>query len=359
MKITVILCTYNRCQSLAKALESLAASKLTESVEWEVLVVDNNSSDQTEEVVRGFCRRYPGRFRYLFEPQQGLSSARNAGIRESKSEILAFTDDDVTVEPTWIRNLTAALDSGKWAGAGGRTLVEETFLPPDWMTMGGPHSLGDALAALFDLGLEPYELDRPPYGANMAFRKEMFEKRGLFRTDLGASPNRDIPRSNEDTEFGRRLMAAGEKLRYEPSAVVYHPVLENRIQKSYFLTWFFDYGRAMVREWECGPDILGISRRCFTFFRFVGISLPEAILRWMVTLNPKRRFFRKCRVWTTAGQIVEIYRQWQSARRRSNCSIQGQNHASVPKLSDLVVTSRSPGEKATSRSEVSGQQPCG
>jgi glucosyl-dolichyl phosphate glucuronosyltransferase len=325
MKITVIVCTFNRCHSLAKALQSVATSRLPESVEWEVLVVDNNSSDQTREVVQGFRSRYPGRFRYLFEPQQGLSCARNAGIRESNSEILAFTDDDVTVEPTWVQNLTSALDGGKWAGAGGRTLLAETFSPPDWMAIEGPQSLGDALAALFDLGPEQRELPRPPYGANMAFRRGIFEKHGLFRTDLGASPNRDVPRSNEDTEFGRRLMAAGEKLRYEPSAIVYHPIVENRMQKSYFLSWFFDYGRAMVREWGSGPDILGISRRCFTFFKFIGTVLPKAILRWMVTLNPQQRFFHKCWVWATAGQIVEIRRQWHHARRRSNFSVSEQS----------------------------------
>src|ERR1019366_3158512 len=109
MKTTVIVCTYNRCQVLAKTLESVAASKVPDSVEWEVLIVDNNSSDQTREVVEDFCRRYPGRFRYLFERRQGLSSARNAGIRESQSEILAFTDDDATVEPDWLWNLTSAL----------------------------------------------------------------------------------------------------------------------------------------------------------------------------------------------------------------------------------------------------------
>ena len=84
MKITLILCTYNRCQTLAKALGSVAASTLPDSLKWEVVVVDNNSTDQTREVIEDFCRRHPGRFRYVFEPQQGLSHARNAGIREAQ-----------------------------------------------------------------------------------------------------------------------------------------------------------------------------------------------------------------------------------------------------------------------------------
>ena len=119
MKITVILCTCNRCQSLAKALESIAASALPASVDWDVLVVDNNSSDQTRQVVEDFRQRYPGRFRYLFEPQQGKASALNAGIRAAHADVLAFTDDDVTVEATWLQNLTVNLRNKEWTDAEG------------------------------------------------------------------------------------------------------------------------------------------------------------------------------------------------------------------------------------------------
>src|SRR5271163_1575532 len=108
MKITVILCTYNRAHSISMALESVLASVLPPDVEWEVLVVDNNSKDQTRAVANEFCIRHPGRVRYLFEEHQGLSNARNAGIREARGEIIAFTDDDVTVDSTWLQNLTAS-----------------------------------------------------------------------------------------------------------------------------------------------------------------------------------------------------------------------------------------------------------
>jgi glycosyltransferase involved in cell wall biosynthesis len=300
---------------LAKALNSLAASTLPGSVEWEVLVVDNNSTDRTAEVVANASKQHPGRFRYIFEPQQGLSHARNAGVREARGEVLAFTDDDVTVEPTWLYNLTASLHDGEWAGAGGRTIPSEPFSPPNWLPLQGPYDMGAALAALFDLGPEPCKLKRPPYGANMAFRKEMFAKYGLFRTDLGASPNREVPGVDEDIEFGGRLMAAGERLRYEPSAVVYHPILEQRLRKSHFLGWFYDYGRAMARRWDCGPDIFGISRRCFTFFKFMGTYLPLNILVWSFTLNPQRRFFRKCWVWATIGQIKELGHQCRGPKK--------------------------------------------
>src|ERR1041384_8686802 len=107
MKITVVVCTYNRCESLPKTLESLMTLTVPEAIPWEILVVDNNSKDATREVVKEFCRRAPDRARHLFESQQGLSNARNAGIREARGEILAFTDDDVTVRPHWLPSLTA------------------------------------------------------------------------------------------------------------------------------------------------------------------------------------------------------------------------------------------------------------
>jgi glucosyl-dolichyl phosphate glucuronosyltransferase len=312
--ITVIICTYNRCQSLAKALESAAALRLPESDRWEVLVVDNNSTDRSREVVEDFCRRYPDRFRYLIERQQGKSYALNAGVQEASGDALAFMDDDVAVERSWLQNLITPLNSDEWTGAGGRILLDPSFSPPPWLGLKEPWNLSGVLAQ-FDLGDTPRQLDRAPYGANMAFRKQMFSKYGGFRTDLGPRPGTQI--RGEDTEFGRRLLAAGERLRYEPSATVYHPVPEERVRKSYFLSWYFDHGRAMVREWPRAPNILGIPRRFFTFFKLIGTRLPGGALIWAITRNRKERFFRKCWVWVTAGQVAEIYRQWRAAGARA------------------------------------------
>jgi len=221
----------------------------------------------------------------------------------------------VTVAPTWLQNLTARLNNdGEWAGAGGRTLLAHPFSPPPWLGLEEPYNLGGALAALFDVGDRPCRLTRAPYGANMAFQKKMFEKYGTFRTDFGRCGKRML--SNEDTEFGWRLLDGGERLRYEPAAIVYHPVPEDRTHQSYFLKWYFNYGRATVREWRRGPDIWRIPRRCFTFFKLLGVVLPVRTLRWVVTRNPQRRFFYRCSAWMTIGQIQEIYRQWRNAKAR-------------------------------------------
>jgi glucosyl-dolichyl phosphate glucuronosyltransferase len=299
MKITVVLCTYNRCQILAKALDSIAASTVPRSVGWEVLVVDNNSRDQTPDVVEDFRRRYPGRFRYLLERQQGKSYALNTGIREAQGDVVAFVDDDVTVEPTWLENLTNALDGVEWAGAGGRIILQWPPVIPRWLSVEGPlarHALPG-----FDQGQDAKQLIGPPFGTNMAFRKEMFEKYGRFRTDLGPTPDSEI--RGEDTEFGRRLVAAGERLRYEPSAVVYHPVPENRISKKHLLRWWFDNGRADAREFP----VQAVPEAC---------RLARWAVAWTVAFEPRVRFHHKLVVWEKAGRLAEWYRQLLDAKRR-------------------------------------------
>jgi glucosyl-dolichyl phosphate glucuronosyltransferase len=300
MKITVIICTYNRCQELSRTLDSVSQSILPACVPWDVLVVDNNSSDHTRSVIETFCRRNPGRFLYLFEPKPGKSYALNSGVRNASGDVLAFLDDDVTVSPTWLQSLTQSLDTGEWSGAGGRIILQWPSQLPAWLSTEGPYSRHCFPG--FDQGDEAKALEGPPFGTNMAFRREMFDRYGGFRTDLGPSAIKDIPPHSEDTEFGRRLIAGGESLRYEPSAIVYHPVAETRINRDYFLRWRYDLGRANIRT-------LGIRSGAKRFVGGVPCYLIRGLAawtcRWMVSLGPSQRFSRKIVVWEKAGEIVE------------------------------------------------------
>ena len=299
MYITVILCTYNRCDSLARTLDSILMSTLPESFEWEILVVDNNSSDQTSRVVESFCQKHPGRIRYLFEPCQGKSYALNSGITRSNGDILAFVDDDVSVEPMWLNNLTSVLHDDKWAGSGGRILPVRGYLPPPWLALDGPYNLLGALCAYFNPGDSPGELRSPPIGANMAYRKEMFDRYGLFRTDLGPRPGSEI--RHEDTEYGCRLIDGGEHICYVPSAVVYHEIHEKRVQKDFFLAWWFDFGRGSVRGKKNNLT-------CVQGMIIIVLAL-QAVLRWSLTRDPQRRFYCKCRLWCAVGKLIEGRRQ--------------------------------------------------
>jgi glucosyl-dolichyl phosphate glucuronosyltransferase len=301
LQITVILCTHNRARTLVTALESIAGQTVPQSVGWDILVVDNNSTDGTRRVVEGFQRRYPDRFHYFLEKQQGISHARNSGIREARGEILAFIDDDETAASDWLQNLTANLHHGEWSGAGGRILPRWNCPRPMWLS--DQSALTMAPLAMFDLGTKEGPLTETPFGANMAFRKEVFSVCGGFRTDLGRVGKGML--SGEDSEFGRRVIAAGKRLRYEPSAVTYHPVEEYRLHKRYFLQWWFNKGRSDVREF-------GTHAKSLHFFGIplrVIRGLVAETARWLIAVKPSQRFMCKLRVWASAGQISEHYYQ--------------------------------------------------
>ncbi len=315
MDITLIVCTYNRCDSLRTLLESVAQSVMPNGVEWEVLIVDNNSSDRTREVVEDFSRRHANRFRYLFEPRQGKSFALNSGIRDARGEILAFTDDDVTVDPNWLQNLTSSLHTNEWAGAAGRVLRTWSCSPPRWLSLEPRYAkIGWALVS-FDLDREAGDLPSvyPPVGANMAFRKEMFSRHGGFRTDLGPRGNetgnfslwKDVPIGGvwEDTEFGQRLTDRGERLRYEPSAVVYHPVPEHRLTKDYFLSWWSRRGRDTNLLLRNRGPVWGIPWHYFRVAKMAVLLLGNT-LAWLTAVKPYRRFYYKVLAWEMAGAIM-------------------------------------------------------
>lgn len=306
MDISVIVCTYNRFRLLANALESVAKSEVPDGILWEILVIDNNCTDGTPAVVERFCNAYPTRFRYKFEPQPGKSYALNTGIREARGSVIAFMDDDVTVEANWLWSLTQRVLKGAYSGAGGRILADRDFSAPNWLSIDEPFDLRGILA-LFDLGDEPRDLDRPPIGTNMAYRKSVFEAYGGFRVELGPRPGSEI--RSEDFEFGRRVLGEGVKIRYEPAAIVYHRIPDERLNQHYFLRFFFDLGRADTIEFSARrPDILGIPRPVLTFLKTTLYLLPKRTLDWQCTFEPRRRFYRKCWVWRTFGEIGELLR---------------------------------------------------
>ena len=301
MNTTVVVCTFNRCQSLATVLESLAFQVMPETIAWEIVVIDNNSTDRTREIIEDAVRKWPGRFRYIFEHRQGLSFARNRGISEARGSVIAFTDDDVKINRDWLCNLTSNLHTGEWAGAGGRIVSAWEKPIPDWMSLQDPDTMGPF--AVFDFGESPKPLSRPPYGANMAFRGEVFQKYGGFRTDLGRSGTNLHGR--EDTEIGDRLLAAGERLRYEPLAVVIHPAPESRMTKNFVLRWWFWFGYGEVVQMG-PPSSSRWTLRGVPLYLFRRIA--RWALQWIVTFSPPRRFACKRNVWYLAGIVFACHR---------------------------------------------------
>ncbi len=205
----------------------------------------------------------------------------------------------------------------------GTNLSPKEFSPAPWLALQGLWSQGGALCAHFDFGDIPGELkEKGPYGTNMAFRKEMFEKHGGFRVDLGRCGDSLI--GNEDTEFGRRLMAAGERLRYEPSAIVYHSIAEERLNKSTFRSWWFAFGRAQMREKGAAAEGIGNPALLFQSSEHCFASLLPQIVRSLLARDPQERFSRQCNAYGIAGTMTEI---WNMARNGRYTARPQQTHA--------------------------------
>lgn len=235
MDISVIVCTHNRSESLPKTLASIAASEVPGSIEWELLVVDNNSNDGTRSLAENFARTSVLNARVLFEPRPGLSFARNLGVNESLGQIIAFTDDDVHVSTHWIAEIQKGFDAYQPACMGGRILRDPTLPLPDWWDYGWRSVL-----CHFDRGNEVAVAgsdDRAEYawGANISFHRSVFEKYGLFRTHLGRTP--DTLGLGEDSELVLRLRHNGERVIYYPPAVVVHSPSTDRLTKDYLRRW--------------------------------------------------------------------------------------------------------------------------
>jgi len=296
MNISVVLCTYNRAESLRRTLCSLSAMRVPANLQWEVLVVDNNSSDHTRDVTEMAGGQLP--CRYLFEGRQGKSFALNTAIPQARGEIVAFTDDDVQLDRGWLVEIKRAFELFDCIGIGGKIIPVWNCEKPRWLEEEGPYKLAAAIVRL-DLGEEACELQQPAFGANMAFRRTAFEKYGLFKENLGPNPRNMI--RGEDSEFSWRVIQGGEKLMYGPRVVVYHPVDEKRTTKKYFVSWYFNYGRALVRA--NGVPLQAI--RYFGVPRYLFRQFGKEFLKWTCCLQSKRRFYYKLQVSFNAGAIVE------------------------------------------------------
>lgn len=207
MKFTLAVCTYNRAALLTQALDSLAACRAPAD-EWELLLIDNNSGDYTRAVAESFLPRLP--LRYIFEPIQGLSTARNRALRECRGDVLLFTDDDVRFDVDWLQRYQHAFSAQLGAGwFGGRIRPLWRDGSPAWLQDEGM-ALIAGLMVRYDLGAvdRPFlSADPTPFGASFALRRSAFELTGEFRTDLGV--NGSTPGRGEEAEYLLRLKQAG------------------------------------------------------------------------------------------------------------------------------------------------------
>lgn len=300
--MTVIISTYNRSESLARAVRSVLTQEANSPL-FEVVVVDNNSSDGTAQVVRDL-QAQDARVRYVFEGRQGLSYARNRGIEEARAPILAFTDDDVRVAPDWVAEIVRAFDRHPDVDfVGGRVLPDWPFDPPQWLTP----------ANWSPLALQEYSGTFRSHsgrqvclvGASLAFRREVFDRIGPFAVEFQRVE--DGIGSTEDHELLRRLWARGGQGVYAPEVVVVAEVQPERMTKAYHRRWYRGHGRFVARMER--PMAADTPRRraadettLFSTPAYFYRSLIRKSARWIVAFPrlPRDRRFRM------EGELLEL-----------------------------------------------------
>ena len=322
MKYSVIIATYTRAGELRETLRSLAA--LTPDGPWEVIVVDNNSTDGTRDVVAEAAPTFPVALRYQFEAQQGRSPALNAGIRAARGEIIATTDDDVRVAPDWLNRASDGLARLRCDYVGGRVLPIWGAPRPAWIPNHGGKQW--AVIALLDYGPQPLEFGtRVPLGVNMAFTRAAFDRAGLLDPGIGRRAGTLL--GQEVREWCIRARKAGVRGFYVPEMQVEHIIPPERLRKRYFRRWFYWRGisRAVLYaragldmeapeqttlDFHTVPHVAGVPR--YLFRRAAGTMVAWA--RDMLRGDAAGAFEHETWLWFFAGIVRQ---RWRDSRRRA------------------------------------------
>lgn len=228
-KISAVLCSYNRARFVIKAVESIFNQDFDKS-KFEVIVVDNNSTDNVLELLSAYKQQHPDyNFSYYVEHQQGVAHARTRCAKEAKGEIVAYLDDDSMAQPGWLASIAQFFDEHPEVYSTGGKIVPYFLTDiPEWYSK---YFFG--LVGNFDLGPNVKKLtgNRYPCGANMAFRKKVFDEVGYFNADLGRKGNALI--ATEEKDIYLKILKAGHDVYYLPHVWVKHAVEGNKFDKHY------------------------------------------------------------------------------------------------------------------------------
>jgi len=282
--LSAIICTYNRAKYLRPLLESIAANTLQRDA-YEILVVDNNCTDNTADICREFEKDHPQvRFRCVAEPEQGLSAARNRGIREAKGDILVYIDDDAIVDPDYLQAFAEWFaQHPRTMAAGGpiQPLYEEGG-EPQWMS---PYTRA-LLTAWMDYGEKPrrYPKGRYPGGGNAAYRKAVFERTGLFNTALGRKGGNLS--GSEEKDIFQKMARADMEVMYIPTPVLHHSIPPAKLTKEYFDRLTLQIGRSERTRTKSIGGTAYLKRLLSELFKWAGTLVLA--LAYLVKCQPAK-----------------------------------------------------------------------
>jgi glucosyl-dolichyl phosphate glucuronosyltransferase len=326
-RATVLICTFNRAPLLETTLAELRDLTVPPDCAAEIVVVDNNSTDSTPEVVARAQQSSPIPIKTVRESRQGKSFALNRGLEMSTGDVVALTDDDVWPAKDWLTRIIFNFRQRDLTFVFGKVLPRWSVPPPPELLMPQAQDVWGPLA-IVDYGDTPsvytpsHTGQRLPIGANLAFRRSTIEKIGGWRTDLGKVDNTLI--SGEDHEIFTRMRRAGcYSGYYDPKLEVRHFVPADRLTRKYFRRWFFWHGKTqalmlgdlfMDMNLDDTPHILGVPR-------FIYRQALEQTGRWITRLGDPDSLsllIEELKAIQFSGLLLQCWhRYFRSARRRS------------------------------------------
>lgn len=303
MKLDVVVPTYNRSALLERTLASLLRAPVPATLDVTILVVDNNSKDDTQQVVERLQLSHRS-IVYVKETQQGLSHARNAGIAAGSAELIGFIDDDEEVDEQWFGAVAREFADAATHFIGGPYLANcdvpmPAWLPPGYNGVIGVHE--PRPRSVFST-----EFAGNLNGGNAVFRRSVFEKVGTYNVRLGRSGKGLL--SEEDAELYRRILAAGLVGFYVPELVIYHYIPPSRLTRSYYRSWCYwrglSHGVADRERKEAASYLLGVPR-----YRIRQAIAGLASLPWNLSLRRGSglAFQRELALWDLLGFIRGKY----------------------------------------------------
>ena len=256
--ISLVICTYNRCSYLPSTLESILKQSL-DSSHFQLIIIDNASTDNTKALAEEFISQETQLdVSYFFEPNKGLSFARNRGVAEAKYPNIAYVDDDVILSPDYLKELyTFFLETESAQGAGGKVIPKyESGEEPLWMNK---YLLG--FIGKVDYGNEILKFNgqmKYPAGCNMIYKKELLLRVGGF--------NNDLKFRSDDKYIFLKIHAATDEIYYLPGAWLYHYIDDRRLQLKNFKTLFLKTGNEEKKRLRSENDSLGIFKKLVEYF---------------------------------------------------------------------------------------------
>ncbi len=312
MDLTLLVCTFNRSGDLRELLETALAQETDGTFTYEVLVVDNNSTDETRAVVDAFLSRGDGKVRYLFEGRQGKSYALNTGLAATHGAIVNITDDDFILPPDWAMRIVKTLrDHPDCSFVGGKILPLWQGEVPAWLDreMWSP-------IALVDYGdrQRSVDSDNALCLIGCSFRKTDLEAIGGYRSDLSVSKN--LIGGVEDVEIVQRLVKSGRVGLYVPEIACRHKVQARRMTKAYYRRWHLGHGRfyALLRD----EDFERSTARLFDVPAHMYTQAAAAALAWCKwrLWRPHTAFERETQLRFFVGFFRERRRQYRAGGGR-------------------------------------------